>query len=442
MGVRMGIKKRLEVGFGLVLLLWIVALASCTAKPDASTSTNEGKEKKEIIIPVIYLMNATSGIKSNKELVDEFNKAYEGIYHVEVDWLVGDESDYRAKIKLLNATDQLPAIITDVGFSPDFYQLLLENKRMVDIQPYLEKDAEWNETFVDYIIDACREEDGSLYLIPLNSPEYLAGIFYNNEMFQKAGITEFPKTWEDFFKACQKLKESGVTPLSLHTTGTAWAPMLISTAYLGLTEEGIAFMNQQYPDNYDVDVFKKMMTVCKELFQFTTDDAIDGDFEDAATHFYREETAMIANGHWMIDSFYNESVVKKDFASKIGFAPFPSQIFVGSPQMSAWVISSSYPQEVIEGAIAFMRFRTMRGVEYVSQEYIKSKNQPLLEEFYEKVAKAETIVPNYQLKWNSIIQNDVFLEDLPKFIRKEESAEEFIGKMNLAVETYDQEKNN
>lgn len=46
--------------------------------------------------------------------------------------------------------------------------------------------------------------------------------------------------------------------------------------------------------------------------------------------------------------------------------------------------------------------------------------------------KAESFVPNYQIKWNSIIQDEVLLVELPRFIQGEISAEEFVEKMNLA----------
>jgi multiple sugar transport system substrate-binding protein len=37
--------------------------------------------------------------------------------------------------------------------------------------------------------------------------------FYNKDMFNKAGITEMPKNWDEFLDMCEKLKKDGTTPL-------------------------------------------------------------------------------------------------------------------------------------------------------------------------------------------------------------------------------------
>ena len=57
--------------------------------------------------------------------------------------------------------------------------------------------------------------------------------------------------------------------------------------------------------------------------------------------------------------------------------------------------------------------------------------------FYEYT---ETVIPNYQIKWNSIIQNEVLLVDLPHYLRGEISADELIEKMNQAVVRFNYER--
>jgi raffinose/stachyose/melibiose transport system substrate-binding protein len=67
--------------------------------------------------------------------------------------------------------------------------------------------------------------DGKLWAMPM----YLIGIAvaYNKEHFQKAGLDPVnpPQTWDDLLSACEKLKGSGVTPLSIGNQdgyGGAW----------------------------------------------------------------------------------------------------------------------------------------------------------------------------------------------------------------------------
>lgn len=62
--------------------------------------------------------------------------------------------------------------------------------------------------------------DGEITSIPFEKAG--AVFYYNKEVFEKAGITEFPKTWDELLEACKKIKDSGVTPISLYTADDAW----------------------------------------------------------------------------------------------------------------------------------------------------------------------------------------------------------------------------
>ncbi len=61
-------------------------------------------------------------------------------------------------------------------------------------------------------------DDGKLYEIPYQMKAN--GYMYNKSLFEQAGITEAPDTWEKFLDTCQKLKDAGITPL---TTDDAYA---------------------------------------------------------------------------------------------------------------------------------------------------------------------------------------------------------------------------
>lgn len=95
-------------------------------------------------------------------------------------------------------------------------------------------------------------------------------VFWNRELFEQAGISRFPETWEEFWKCCEKLKAAGITPLALHTEGTAWAAMLLATAEVAGSEEGAAFMKQLYPDTYQNEPGLEIAGTLKKLFQYTT----------------------------------------------------------------------------------------------------------------------------------------------------------------------------
>lgn len=63
------------------------------------------------------------------------------------------------------------------------------------------------------LMAACREVGGgTLKSIPYQ-PNVFA-FFYNQAIFDEAGITEVPTTWEELDAACQKIKDAGYTPIT------------------------------------------------------------------------------------------------------------------------------------------------------------------------------------------------------------------------------------
>ena len=99
----------------------------------AQKTTEVLKQPHELtVIPIIFLCDEATQNKSNAELVEEFNTIYKGKYYLDVEWFTGNAADYRARIKMLNSVDELPAIITDVGFDPAFFKLLIENQQIIN----------------------------------------------------------------------------------------------------------------------------------------------------------------------------------------------------------------------------------------------------------------------------------------------------------------------
>ena len=166
------------------------------------------------------------------------NRAYKGKYHIDVDWVMETEEEYRKNLKRMNATDELPAIITDLRMLPSFYQMMIRKGRIEDLTPYINEDQEWKDMIEPSVMESVREEDGKIYLGPVSTAAFAcSGVFWNRELYERAGISRFPETWEEFWKCCEKLKAAGITPLALHTEGTAWAPMLLATAEVAGSEE-------------------------------------------------------------------------------------------------------------------------------------------------------------------------------------------------------------
>lgn len=77
----------------------------------------------------------------------------------------------------------------------------------------LAKAADYEATANAGLIAACREVgNGKLMSIPYQ-PNVFA-FFYNQDIFDEAGITAAPATWEELDAACAKIKEAGYVPIT------------------------------------------------------------------------------------------------------------------------------------------------------------------------------------------------------------------------------------
>ena len=112
----------------LSLILLTVLLQGCGKE----NPTEQMKTKEAVVIPVIFRVNPENNIGEYQDMVNEFNRLYEGQYYVEVEWMTDTASGYREKIKTLNALDKLPAIITDACFDRNFYELCIANGRFIN----------------------------------------------------------------------------------------------------------------------------------------------------------------------------------------------------------------------------------------------------------------------------------------------------------------------
>ncbi|WP_067177612.1 extracellular solute-binding protein [Microtetraspora niveoalba] len=139
-----------------------------------------------------------SGDKFWKGVVDEFQAANPGI---KVDVQVINWNDIDTQVATMVQNGQMPDILQTgdySGFVKDglLYkvdEVLSPNTR----SDLLEKFAEFGKV------------DGAAYGIPFVSSA--RALFYNKDLFTKAGVSEPPKTWDELKAAAEKLKKAGVT---------------------------------------------------------------------------------------------------------------------------------------------------------------------------------------------------------------------------------------
>ena len=292
-------------------------------------------------------LNATEDLISlgYKDVVDRFNKDYEGKYHVTP--ITTNLEEYYTKLNALVASNETPdCFIVSPGPNLDVY---VEPGVAADLTDDLKADG-WLDTFNGGEGAFSQQTyDGKIYAVPLNIAA--ACVFYNTEMFEKAGISTMPTDWDGFIDACDKLQAAGYTPISI-SAGTAWCLSMLA-GYLcdaeGVDLDAIDAGTAHWTDANVVAAANKMLELSK-YFQPTA----AGDTNDVATaNFYNEEAAMLIQGSWAIAQINGSN---PDFEDKCGVFAFPGTN--GRVIAKSDSLAMSANTEHKEAVPAFMKYFT------------------------------------------------------------------------------------
>ena len=358
-----------------------------------------------------------------EELHEELEK-----YNSEDIYVIGGESVYR---QLIDECDVAHVTKIDFAYDADAHF------------PDLDADPEWKSLFDETSLDF-NTVDGKIYGIPVSKE--VSYIYYNKDLFEQAGI-EAPEvayaTWDEFFEACDKLKEAGITPIGMDSADSGWLTNLWMSALIGTNgDAGNEWMNTMYPTDYNTpEVIEAAENIQKMFQNYTTPDAVGGKYDPMATHFFNGEVAMFPNGPWMIPDF---SEAPEGFYDKVGIMLLPGNGMEMVPTPGDMVGATD--PEKIEAAVAFLKFETtpenqikaleMTGLQPVSDNLevpdTLSESDPLMAQTLEIQGKAEVTYGQNQAYWyqNTI---DTFSTELPELAYGNITAEEFCTKLSEAA---------
>ncbi|MHA6530582.1 ABC transporter substrate-binding protein [Paenibacillus sp. BAC0078] len=159
-------------------------------------------------------------------------------------------------------------------------------------------------SFLGNISKGAKEDmayEGKQYAIPAGMD--MLGVYYNQELFKQAGITEQPKDWPSFLEACQKLKDAGITPIVLGDKD----PFFIQFGMYQIAA------NTVYPDDKEFDTklqtgetslndpkWVKTVSMFKELYDkgYVIKNSLGLGSAQAAQNFIDGKAAMVFDGTW------------------------------------------------------------------------------------------------------------------------------------------------
>lgn len=201
---------------GAMTLAVALAVSACSSNaPSGSQSSapaSEGKQK------VSFLVFPSPNLPESywKAQVDLVTKANPDL---EVELVAApSESERNDYAKQLAASGQLPDV--QIGMQD-----------LIALEPSL---AAWTpDELKDFLCPTCGAVNGKILQLPANT-QTIPNVYYSKKLFQKAGITEPPKTYADLLADAEKLKAKGITPFvtgGVFVTSQPWTAILATDLY-------------------------------------------------------------------------------------------------------------------------------------------------------------------------------------------------------------------
>jgi ABC-type sugar transport system permease subunit/ABC-type glycerol-3-phosphate transport system substrate-binding protein len=259
------------------------------------------------------------------------------------------------------------------------WPILIRAGKVIDLSRYLdgpnwEGDAHWRDTFYPGALDSWKV-DGHVCGLPFTYACWT--IFYNRALFRAHGWTE-PHSWDEFFALCEKIRASGVAPLSVAGTRGLYPDAFLRAAYYDLAgPEGWRALNTLAPHTRVSPAYVKAAALLQRVTQTTTLRGWEG-----ATHtgaqlaFLEGRAAMTVSGSWMINEM--EGKIPEGF--EIGAMNFPvfadgiadpTTIQTGSDCFFIFARGDPAREQL---TVDFLRFLTSRAR---AEAFVRKMNSPV-----------------------------------------------------------------
>ena len=181
-----------------------------------------------------------------------------------------------------------------------------------------------------------RGEDGNLYVLPLTVS--YCGMIYNKQAFKQAGVTEIPKTVEDFYTACDALQAAGITPV-----GTAFKDIWPIYAWCGWGEVTLTSGDNRGENKYveqDAIYDETMInsiSIIRELQKKgqLEEDIMSANWDQFKLDLAQGKVAMHYSENWLPAQIVELGANQED----IGMFPFPGAANIKAGAGKQWGIS-------------------------------------------------------------------------------------------------------
>ncbi len=272
--------------------------------------------------------------------------------------------------------------------------------------------------------------DGNLYVLPLTVS--YCGMVYNKAAFAAAGVTEIPKTVDEFYEVCGKLDEAGITPV-----GTAFKDIWPIYAWCGWGEVTLTAGDNrgenkyaQQDEIYD-DVMLSSMDIVRNLYKkgWLEEDIMSANWDQFKLDLAQGKTAMHYSETWLPAQFVELGARPED----IGMFPFPGAKNIKAGAGKQWGVSKDTENpDLAKAFLSYMLNNPVAESDIPSNKNIEVNDPFVAELLSYGIEPLEPIVGDATF---SNIKNDIELDGQKFFLtyvmeESDEKAAELVAEWN------------
>ena len=295
-------KKRIAAG----IFSFVVAASSIGGL--AGTEEVKAAEKQTLSIMHMWTQDMADGGDMEaiaiRKAIDNFKEKHPDV-EVEEE-VLSQNAGYAEKLATLAAANELPDVFCAL---PANMTAFYENGQVMDMKPILENESEWYDSFADGAFGDYTYGEAILGAPRTAIVNHV--LYWNQDIFSKCGIEEFPKTADEFLDAVKTLKENGYIPMASGNKGQYSVASQIMPGILFRFVSGDWYENLRnyegasFEDEDALEAIKYMDELIKEGIFNTDLNSID-EFQGREL-YYSGEAAMYVEGSWSVASMISDA---------------------------------------------------------------------------------------------------------------------------------------
>ena len=377
-----------KIGAGVLAATLAVSLAAC-GSGNGDSANNGGKGGKVTIELALSKSSQDSAFVAD-DLLREFEEKTN--IRVNLQWLPAEQTSTVLQTKL--AVDETPDLVQYNLMSAVSELNLERNFEILDNEAWVSR-LENKEVLSAF---------GHVYSFHVSQDTGKQGVVYNKDVFEELGLS-VPTTFEEFLAVCEKIKESGITPVFMPFKDNWAANVFPAAAFADYAAKNDPTLFDDLNANRkkwtDVPEFAAILEQQYEVYEkgYTNADILSDSYDMAVGKFLNKEVAMMFMGDWLIDN-----ILEKDPSMNMGLFAIPTSedAYLGSSPLGGQLFIPKKAKHM-EEAKQFLDFMASK-------------------EIAQRIVDRQKYVPNL---------SDVTTPELPAY--KQEIVDRYIAPQKMAL---------